>query len=66
MRSVGAGFPAGPFGFLPINWYLIKAKEPILVDTRMIIERADFVKTLGTLVDPYKCIKIILIDIKLI
>lgn len=45
-------FPAGPFGFLPINWYLIKAKEPILIDTGMIVERDDFVKTLGSLVDP--------------
>ena len=45
-------FPAGPFGFLPINWYLIKAKEPILVDTGVIIERDDFVKTLGSMVDP--------------
>ena len=45
-------FPAGPLGVLPINWYLIEAKEPVLVDTGMPVEREQFLSTLGSLIDP--------------
>ena len=45
-------FPAGPLGFLPVNWYLIKAKEPVLVDTAFPIEREQFLTTLGSMIDP--------------
>ena len=31
--AITTTFPAGNFGFLPINWFLIEAQEPILVDT---------------------------------
>jgi flavorubredoxin len=44
--------PAGQLGVLPVNWYLIKAKEPVLVDTGMPIEREQFLTTLGSLIDP--------------
>jgi flavorubredoxin len=44
--------PAGQLGVLPVNWYLIKAKEPVLVDTGMPIEREQFLETLRSLIDP--------------
>jgi flavorubredoxin len=49
---VTTNFPAGPLGVLPINWYLIEAQEPVLVDTGMPIEREQFLTTLGSLIDP--------------
>lgn len=45
-------FPAAHLGILPINWYLIKAQEPVLVDTGMPIEREQFLATLRSLIDP--------------
>jgi flavorubredoxin len=45
-------FPAGPLGILPINWYLIESREPVLVDTGMPIEREQFLTTLQSLIDP--------------
>jgi flavorubredoxin len=49
---VTTDFPAGPLGILPINWYLIEAQEPVLVDTGMPIERQQFLTTLESLIDP--------------
>jgi flavorubredoxin len=49
---VTTNFPAGQLGILPINWYLIEAQEPVLVDTGMPIEREQFLTTLGSLIDP--------------
>lgn len=49
---VTTDLPAGQFGILPVNWYLIEAQEPILVDTGMSIERELFLTTLGSLIDP--------------
>lgn len=50
--NVPTYFPIPGMGVLPITWSLIKAKEPILVDTGMPIERDEFFKTLWSLVDP--------------
>jgi len=47
-----AHFPIPGAGLLPINAFLIKAKEPVLVDTGMGIETEKFMETLGTLIDP--------------
>lgn len=49
---ITTNFPAGPMGILPINWYLLQSKEPVLVDTGMPIERQQFLTTLGSLIDP--------------
>jgi len=38
--------PAGAFGFLPMHAYLIKAKEPVLVDTGVMPEAGAFLDTL--------------------
>lgn len=45
-------FPAAHLGILPINWFLIKAQEPVLVDTGMSIEREQFLPTLESMIDP--------------
>jgi flavorubredoxin len=39
-------------GFLAVNAFVIKAKEPILVDTGMGIDSADFMKALESVIDP--------------
>ena len=44
--------PAPGFGKLMVNSYLIKAKEPILIDAGMPIVKEDFLKALWSLVDP--------------
>jgi len=44
--------PVPGFGKLMVNSYLIKAKEPILIDAGMPIVKEDFLKALWFLVDP--------------
>ncbi|WP_197288422.1 MBL fold metallo-hydrolase [Nocardia sp. NRRL S-836] len=39
-------------GLLPVNAHLIRAREPVLVDTGMGIDRSDFLESLWSLVDP--------------
>lgn len=47
-----AHFPVPGAGFLPVNAFLIKAKEPVLVDTGMGIDGEEFMKALTSLIDP--------------
>ena len=47
-----AHFPIPGAGFLPINAFVIKAKEPVLVDTGMGIDSDDFMKALKSIIDP--------------
>ena len=47
-----AHFPIPGAGFLPVNAFVIKAKEPVLVDTGMGIESEEFMKALGAVIDP--------------
>lgn len=47
-----AYFPIPGAGFLPVNAFVIKAKEPVLVDTGMGIESDEFMKALGEVIDP--------------
>jgi flavorubredoxin len=42
-------FPAPGLGLVPINAYLIRAKEPVLVDTGLALLREAFVEQLATL-----------------
>ncbi len=46
-----AHFPIPGMGFLPINAFVIKAKEPVLVDTGMAIESEEFLKALEAIID---------------
>ena len=50
--NVPSYFPVPGLGFLPITWSLIRGREPVLVDTGMPIETEEFLKTLGSLIDP--------------
>jgi len=47
-----AHFPIPGAGFLPVNAFVIKAKEPVLVDTGMGIESEEFMKALESIIDP--------------
>ena len=41
-----AHFPIPSMGFLPVNAFVIKASEPVLVDTGMGIESEEFMKAM--------------------
>jgi flavorubredoxin len=47
-----AHFPIPGTGFLPINAYVIKSKEPVLIDTGMGIDSEEFMKALKSVIDP--------------
>ena len=52
IESIPAHFPIPATGFLPINAFVIKAVEPVLVDTGMGIESQSFMQTLASVIDP--------------
>jgi len=45
-------FPIPGMGFLPVNAFVIKAREPVLVDTGMGIESDEFMNALESIIDP--------------
>ncbi|MCG6911002.1 MAG: MBL fold metallo-hydrolase [Deltaproteobacteria bacterium] len=45
-------FPVPGAGFLPVNAFLLKAKEPVLIDTGMGIDSEEFMKVLESVIDP--------------
>jgi flavorubredoxin len=47
-----AHFPIPGVGFLPVNAFVIKAREPVLVDTGMGIDSEEFMKALESIIDP--------------
>ena len=47
-----AHFPIPGAGFLPINSFVIKAKEPVLVDTGMGVDSEEFMKALESVIAP--------------
>lgn len=47
-----AHFPIPGAGFLQVNAFIIKAKEPVLIDTGMGIESEEFMKALKSVIDP--------------
>ena len=47
-----ASFPIPGMGFLAVNAFVIKAKEPVLVDTGMGIDSEAFMKALESVIDP--------------
>ena len=44
-------FPVPSFGILPVNAFLIRAAEPVLVDTGMALLRDEFMEKLSSLID---------------
>jgi flavorubredoxin len=47
-----AHFPIPGAGFLPVNAFVIKAKEPVLIDTGIGIDREEFMEALESIIDP--------------
>ena len=47
-----SNFPIPGFGLVPINAFVIKGSEPILVDTGSAIESAEFMPALRRVIDP--------------
>ncbi len=47
-----AHFPIPGAGFLPVNAFVIMAAEPVLVDSGMGIDSAEFMKALESIIDP--------------
>ena len=47
-----AHFPIFGMGFLPVNAFVLKAAEPVLVDTGMGIESDDFMRALKSVINP--------------
>ena len=47
-----AHFPVPGAGYLPVNAFVIKAKEPVLIDTGMGIDNETFIPALESIIDP--------------
>ena len=47
-----SNFPIPGFGMVPINAFVIKGSEPILVDTGSAVETAEFMPALRSVIDP--------------
>src|SRR5438046_7298322 len=47
-----SNFPIPGYGLVPINAFVIKGSEPILVETGAAIERAEFMEALRSVIDP--------------
>jgi len=47
-----SAFPMPGFGVVPINAFVIKGPEPILVDTGTVVESPDFMRELRSVIDP--------------
>jgi flavorubredoxin len=52
IQVLPAHFPIPGMGFLPVNAFVIEAREPVLVDTGMGIESEEFMMALRTIIDP--------------
>ncbi|MES0327832.1 MAG: MBL fold metallo-hydrolase [Gammaproteobacteria bacterium] len=50
--SLVSYIPIPGYGVLPVNAFVIKAKQPVLVDTGMAAVRADFMRELRAAIDP--------------
>ena len=51
VEIIAAHFPIPGAGFLPVNAFVIKAKEPILIDTGMGIDSDAFMQALESIID---------------
>jgi len=45
-------FPIPGFGILPINAFLVRSTEPVLVDAGLVLLRDDFMERLSSIIDP--------------
>jgi flavorubredoxin len=49
---ITSNFPIPGYGFVPINAFVIKGSEPILVDTGAVVESGEFMPVLRSIIDP--------------
>ena len=47
-----SNFPIPGYGLVPINAFVIKGSEPILVDTGSVVESSEFMPALRAVIDP--------------
>jgi len=52
ISSLVSYIPVPGYGVLPVNAFVIKARQPVLVDTGMTAVRPEFMKELRSLIDP--------------
>lgn len=52
VEVIPSHFPLPGAGFLPVNSFVLKAKEPVLIDTGMGIESDGFLRALESIIDP--------------
>jgi len=45
-------FPIPGFGFVPVNAFVLHGSEPVLVDTGAVVDQADFMGALRSVIDP--------------
>jgi flavorubredoxin len=45
-------FPVPALGMLPVNAFVLQAREPVLIDTGLIAEHDEFMATLEFVMDP--------------
>lgn len=49
---ITSNYPVPGLGLVPLNAFLLKGSEPILVDTGSVADRTDFLSVLRSLIDP--------------
>lgn len=52
IEVLSSHFPIPGLGYLPINAFVLKAKEPVLIDTGIGIDSGEFMKALESVIDP--------------
>lgn len=52
IEVITSNFPIPGYGLVPINSFVIKGSEPILVDTGSVVESEAFMTTLRSVIDP--------------
>ena len=52
IEVITSNFPIPGYGFVPVNAFVIKGSEPILVETGTAIERLEFMQALRSVIDP--------------
>jgi len=49
---ITSDFPIPGFGLVPINSFVLKGKEPVLVDTGAVVQSGEFMPALRSVIDP--------------
>ena len=52
IEVVGSDFPIPGYGLVPINSFVLKGTEPLLVDTGSVVESQEFMTALRSVIDP--------------